>query len=135
MKSLGSLLFSILLSIFGMGLGIPELKANPTCTDSIMELFKHVSPSVVFITASSIDPFRVTNRVRSVIGSGFIIDKDGLILTNSHVVFGRHVIIVTLDDGNKAMAKLLGSDPILDLAVLRIPVPPEGLPKAILGDS
>jgi serine protease Do len=135
MKSLGSLLFSILLSIFGMGLGIPELKANPTCTDSITELFKRVSPSVVFITASSIDPFRVANRVRSVIGSGFIFDKDGLILTNSHVVFGRHVIIVTLDDGNKAVAKLLGLDPILDLAVLRIPVPPEGLPKAILGDS
>jgi serine protease Do len=135
MKSLGSLLFSILLSIFGMGLGIPELKANPACTESITELFKRVSPSVVFITASSIDPFKVTNRVRSVIGSGFMIDKDGLILTNSHVVFGRHIIIVTLDDGNKAIAKLLGADPILDLAVLRIPVPPEGLPNAILGDS
>ncbi len=57
------------------------------------------------------------------------------ILMNSHVVFGRQAIIVTLDDGQKANAKLLGADPILDLAVLRIPVPPEGYPKATLGDS
>ena len=135
MKTLGSLLFSIPLSIFGMGLGIPEIKANATCSESITEVFKQASPSVVFITAASIDPFKVTNRVRAVIGSGFIIDKDGLILTNSHVVFGRHVIIVTLDNGNKTIAKLLGADPILDLAVLRIPVPSEGIPYATLGDS
>jgi S1-C subfamily serine protease len=42
---------------------------------------------------------------------------------------------VTLDDGKQAEAKLLGADPILDLAVLRIPVPPEGRAKATLGDS
>jgi S1-C subfamily serine protease len=135
MKSLGSLLFSILLCIVGIGLGIPESKANPNCTDSTSELFNRVSPSVVFISAVSIDPFKVINRVKSVIGSGFIISKDGLILTNSHVVFGRHVIIVTLDDGNKVVAKLLGADPILDLAVLQIPSPPEGLPDVTLGDS
>ena len=135
MKSLGRLLFSILLCIVGIGLGIPESKANPNCTDSTSELFNRVSPSVVFISAVSIDPFKVVNRVKSVIGSGFIISKDGLILTNSHVVFGRHVIIVTLDDGNKVVAKLLGADPILDLAVLQIPSPPEGLPDVTLGDS
>jgi serine protease Do len=135
MKSFRIGLFSFLFCIVGIGLGISELKASPNCTDSISELFKRVSPSVVFISAVSIDPFKVINRVKTVIGSGFIINKDGLILTNSHVVFGRHVIIVTLDDGTKTVAKLLGADPVLDLAVLQIPTPLEGHPSATLGDS
>jgi serine protease Do len=132
--------FSILLSLFlfcivSTGLEIPEVNADPKCPESIAELFKQVSPSVVFISAVSIDPFRVVNRVRTVIGSGFLFSKEGLILTNAHVVFGRHVIIVTLDDGNKTVAKLLGADPIFDLAVLQIPIPPAGHPAANLGDS
>jgi serine protease Do len=68
-------------------------------------------------------------------GSGFIISGDGLVLTNSHVVFGRQAITVTLDDGRTVEADLLGADPILDLAVLRIPSPPKGLPMAVLGNS
>ena len=135
MKSLGSLICLTFLCIFNIGLGIPEVNADPKCTESIAELFKRVSPSVVFISAVSIDPFRVVNRVRTVIGSGFLFSKEGLILTNAHVVFGRPVIIVTLDDGNKAVAKLLGADPIFDLAVLQIPIPPAGHPAANLGDS
>ena len=132
--------FLILLSLFlfcivNIGLGTAEVKADPRCTESIAELFKRISPSVVFISAVSIDPFKVVNRVKTVIGSGLIIGKDGLVLTNSHVVFGRNVIIVTLDDGSKAVAKFLGADPIFDLAVLQIPTPPEGHPAANLGDS
>ena len=132
--------FLILLSLFlfcivDIGLGTAEVNADPKCTESTAELFKRVSPSVVFISGVSIDPFKVVNRVKTVIGSGFIIDKGGLVLTNSHVVFGRHVIIVTLDDGSKAVAKFLGADPIFDLAVLQIPTPPEGHPAANLGDS
>jgi len=129
------LLVSILILVAITTTGIPQLIASPNCTEQIPELFQRVSPSVVLITAVAIDPFKVTNRVSSVIGSGFIISDDGLVLTNSHVVFGRQAITVTLDSGQKTEAKLLGADPILDLAVLRIPVPPEGHPKATLGDS
>ena len=114
---------------------MPQAMAISDCTEPIPDLFERVSPSVVFISAVTIDPYKITNRVSSVIGSGFMISDDGLILTNSHVVFGRQVISVTLDDGRRAQAKLLGADPILDLAVLRIPAPPEGHPKATLGDS
>ncbi len=135
MKSFRILLFLFFFCIVVIGMGIPELKASPNCTESIAELFKRVSPSVVFISAVSIDPFKVINRVKTVIGSGFLISKDGLVLTNSHVVFGRNIIFVTLDDGNKAVAKVLGADPIFDLAVLQIPTPPEGHPAANLGDS
>ncbi len=125
----------LLLCFFCIGLGIPELKADTVLTDSISDVFKEVSPSVVFIAATSIDPFKIINRVKTGIGSGFIISKDGLILTNSHVVFGSQHIVVTLDNGTKAIGKLIGADPILDLAVLKIPPPPEGLPVISLGDS
>lgn len=115
--------------------GIRDAAARSDCTEPIPELFRRVSPSVVFISAVAIDPFRLTDRVTTSIGSGFIISKDGLVLTNSHVVFGRRAIAVTLDDGRTQKAELLGADPILDLAALRIPVPPDGLPIATLGDS
>lgn len=114
---------------------IPKAMAGSDCTEPIPELFKRVSPSVVLITALTIDRFKVSDRVNRVIGSGFIISDDGLVLTNSHVVFGRQAITVTLDDGSKARAKLLGADPILDLAVIQIPASPKGHPKVSLGDS
>jgi serine protease Do len=128
-------LFLILILIFFIMTRIPQGKAASECAESIPDLYERVSPSVVFISAVTIDPYKITDRVSTVIGSGFVISNDGLVLTNSHVVFGRQVITVTLDDGRRARAKLLGADPILDLAVLRIPAPPEGHPKAALGDS
>jgi len=105
------------------------------CNKPFPELFTQVSPAVVFISAISIDPFKINNRVNTVVGSGFIFDDDGLILTNSHVVFGRQAIFVTLDDGTKYPATLLGADPISDLAIVKIPKAAKELPKAILGDS
>ncbi|MDH4267255.1 MAG: trypsin-like peptidase domain-containing protein [Deltaproteobacteria bacterium] len=105
------------------------------CNKPLPELFKQVSPAVVFISAISIDPFKLNNRVNTAIGSGFIFSDEGLILTNSHVVFGRQAIFVTLDDGRKYPVILLGADPIYDLAVLKIPNAPKDLHKTALGDS
>ena len=113
----------------------PIALSGPKAAMPIPELFKMASPSVVFISTVTIDPFRVTNRVGSSIGSGFIINHDGLVLTNSHVVFGSRAISVTLDNGETAPAQLLGADPILDIAVLRTPSLPKGYPIATLGDS
>jgi S1-C subfamily serine protease len=109
--------------------------ANLDCNEPVPTLFKRVSPSVVFISAVSFDPFKPRDRMTTSIGSGFIIGKDGLILTNSHLVFGRQTISVTLDDGQMVQAELVGVDPILDLALLRIPVSAKGLSLATLGDS
>ncbi len=105
------------------------------CNKPLPELFKQVSPAVVFISAISIDPFKLNNRINIGIGSGIIFRDEGLILTNSHVVFGRQAIFVTLDDGRKFPLILLGADPISDLAILKIPDAPKDLPKAVLGDS
>jgi len=110
--------------------------AERHCDKPAPEIYDKVSPAVVFIYATSINPYQIANRVEHVVGSGFIFDSSGLILTNSHVAFGRQSIEVTLDDGTSVPAQLVGADPIFDLAVLRIAKPSQGdLPVASLGDS
>lgn len=143
----GALAF-IILCAAGMGLSVPisdaqekpsNLHALPLISDrqkegdplaetppeSIPDLFDRVSPAVVFVGATSINPYQLFDRVTQVVGSGVIIDPSGLILTNSHVVYGRRSISVTLDDGTSLPAKLVGADPIFDLAVIRIPPRPK----------
>ena len=72
------------------------------CEGSLADLFDRVSPAVVSIGATSINPYRLSERVSHVVGSGVVVDADGLILTNSHVAYGRQSITVTLDDGRPA---------------------------------
>jgi S1-C subfamily serine protease len=112
-----------------------DATAKAGCDTSLPTLYQQVSPSVVFISAVSIASMHPGERLGTVVGSGVLMDSEGLILTNSHVVFGHRAISVTLDNGYTTPAKLLGADPILDVAVLRIPAPDTGLPKATLGDS
>jgi len=70
------------------------------------------------------------------LGSGFIIDASGLILTNEHVVRGADEVVVTLSDGTDLPAEIVGADEATDLALLRVR-PPSGrrLPVAPLGTS
>lgn len=111
-------------------------QSSAGCPSSAPELFNRVSPAVVSISAASIDPYDPEHRLDRVGGSGVIIDPAGLILTNSHVVFARQVIAVTLDEGTTLPAKMVGADPLFDIAILRIPVPTKGtLPSVPLGDS
>ena len=70
--------------------------------------------------------------VRS-LGSGFIVNADGYVVTNNHVVDGATEIKVTLADGRELAAKVLGRDPKTDLALLKIDA--TGLPLIALGDS
>ncbi|MGB9712860.1 MAG: DegQ family serine endoprotease [Dissulfurimicrobium sp.] len=67
------------------------------------------------------------------LGSGFIISQDGYILTNNHVVSGADVIKVKLYDGREFKAKVIGTDPQSDIAVIKIPA--TNLPVLKLGDS
>jgi S1-C subfamily serine protease len=66
-------------------------------------------------------------------GSGFVISPDGKIVTNEHVVAGANKITVTLNSGKTYPAKLLGTDMMKDIAVIKIDA--DGLPCATLGDS
>ncbi len=106
------------------------------CRDSIPDLYRRISPAVVSITVTSINPYNTFERMQRQTGSGVLIDPSGLILTNSHVVFGQTIITVTLDDGRTLPAQVVGADPLFDIAVLRLPKPgPAPLPTATLGDS
>jgi len=66
-------------------------------------------------------------------GSGFIVDADGIVLTNAHVVEGASEVGVTLPDGRSFTGKVLGADPLTDVAVVK--VVGSKLPVASLGDS
>jgi Do/DeqQ family serine protease len=70
---------------------------------------------------------------RQGLGSGVIIDSNGYILTNHHVIDGAEQIKVDLNDGRSLDARLVGADPPSDLAVLKVEA--SGLPVLVLGDS
>jgi Do/DeqQ family serine protease len=82
------------------------------------------------------DPFNGGTRTykRQSLGSGFIYQADGHILTNAHVVADADEITVRLVDGTEAKAQVIGEDSNVDLALLKISVD-KPLPAAVLGDS
>jgi S1-C subfamily serine protease len=102
---------------------------------SFADVFEVVSPSVVGITAITVDPYRLNNRVMPKVGSGFVVDPGNLVITNSHVVYGARQLFLQLQDGEQIGAELIGADPVLDLAVLKIEALSK-IPRPLkLGDS
>ncbi len=73
------------------------------------------------------------NQPQAGLGSGVIISPDGYILTNNHVVEGADEIDITLTDSRRARARVIGTDPETDLAILKVEL--DKLPVIVLGDS
>jgi S1-C subfamily serine protease len=102
----------------------------------ISELYASVSPSVVHVTSRVITmDFFWGPTPSEGTGSGFVIDKEGHVVTNNHVVEGAESIEVILSDETQVPAQIVGVDPPNDLAVLKIEVDPEKLMPIRLGDS
>ena len=132
---------------------IPAAKSLQDLSDAFAAVAEAVRPSVVFIKAShseksnpqaqrdpripqGMEPFFQPRRrpeFEQGSGTGFIVSQDGYILTNNHVVEGSDKVIVRLLDRREFTAKVVGSDPNTDVAVLKIDA--TGLAPAALGDS
>lgn len=103
---------------------------------STVEISKKVGPAVVGIISTVPGTMTIfgTTTTSEGSGSGIIISGDGYIVTNNHVISGASAIKVALNTGSEYEAKLIGTDPKTDLAVIKIQ-PEETLTVAELGDS
>jgi putative serine protease PepD len=128
---------------FSIGVPILFLCLLSTQTFAVTEdeknnisVYEKVADGVVNVTSTAVQMdffFNVFPTQGS--GSGSIIDTKGHILTNHHVVANAQTLEVTLADGSKWPAKLVGSDPDSDLAVIKIDAPRERLKVIPMGDS
>ena len=130
---------------------------SKTVPSSFADLAEKLMPSVVNIsstqtikTTSNPFPFqfppgspfedmfkefnRPTERKATALGSGFIIDKKGIVVTNNHVIEGAEDIIVSVNGSTEYKAKVIGKDPYMDLAVLQIESEEKFVPVSF-GDS
>ncbi len=101
-----------------------------------VSLYRRLNAGVVNITNRAVAYDFFSNPVPSASsGSGFILSAKGHILTNHHVVQGAQRLEVSLADGSKWVAQLVGADPVTDLAVVQIKAPSDTLTVLSLGDS
>lgn len=107
------------------------------------EIYERTAPGVVQVTTKSItqtqaDPFfpgDSQNQEQEALGSGFVIDKQGHIVTNYHVVEGASSIEILFSNKVTAKATVVGTDQSTDLAVLKVSVSPSALTPLSFGDS
>jgi putative serine protease PepD len=119
--------------------------AQPTSTSSRMsinEIYRRAAPGVVQITSTinptAGDPFfgdQFSSPSQQALGSGFVVDKAGHIVTNYHVVEGADDIKVSFSNRDTVEASVVGTDPSTDLAVLKVDVSPSALTPLPLGNS
>jgi len=100
-----------------------------------IEVYKTISPGVAFINTTSVVPSFWGESESRGSGSGSVIDANGHILTNHHVVERTSKLTVSFGGEKTYTATVVGSDPDTDLAVIKIDNPPPGLTVVPLGDS
>ncbi len=111
---------------------------------TIGQIYRDVAPGVVQITATSevvtpadpfFNPFGPTVQTQKALGSGFVIDKAGHIVTNYHVIAGAKSAQVSFSNNESFKAQIVGYDATTDLAVLRVNASSRALTPLTLGDS
>ena len=111
---------------------------------TIGQIYRDVAPGVVQITATSkvvtpadpfFNPFGPTVQTQKALGSGFVIDKAGHVVTNYHVIEGATSVQVSFSNNESYKAQIVGSDATTDLAVLRVNAGARALTPLTLGDS
>src|SRR5881398_3790718 len=127
---------------------IPAAKPAADIGNAFVAVAEHVKPAVVFVKSQHVErsqsqrlppgfedffPQRRRPQVEQGSGSGFIVSPDGYILTNNHVVAGADRVTVKLYDKREFTAKVAGTDPNTDVAVIKIDA--HGLPTVAFGNS
>jgi S1-C subfamily serine protease len=110
---------------------------------SIGEIYSRAAPGVVQVTTTSkvegaVDPFfgfEVPDETRTALGSGFVIDKAGFIVTNFHVIEGADSVEVSFSNNDSMKARIIGRDPSTDLALLKVEANARALRPLPLGNS
>jgi len=121
-------------SAAGSSTGIP---ADSDDAMSVQDIYRHAGPGVLQVTSTSVDssdPF-FGPQARVSLGSGFVIDKDGYIVTNYHVIESARQIEVNFSGDDRVQATIVGVDPSTDLALLKINAQARALTPLPLGDS
>jgi S1-C subfamily serine protease len=112
---------------------------------TINEIYRRDAPGVVRITSTSVvaipqdpffgNPFAPQTEKQQALGSGFVVDKAGHIVTNYHVVQGAKSVRVSFSNGTDLNAKIVGSDPSTDIAVLQVDAHSRALTPLVWGSS
>jgi S1-C subfamily serine protease len=106
---------------------------------SVKEIYERSAPGVVQVTTQigggESDGFGFATPGQQALGSGFVVDEEGHIVTNYHVIEGANAISVSFSNRDTLDASLVGSDPSTDLAVLKVEAGPEALTTLPVGDS
>jgi len=100
-----------------------------------VRVYKKMANATVLIASTYVSAHHITQASGKGLGSGVLIDEQGSIVTNAHVVEGAAKIMVTLHDGTRLPAELIGSDPQSDVALLHVTLPHGQYAPAQLGDS
>jgi S1-C subfamily serine protease len=112
-------------------------EASDSGAKSVQQIYEEAGPGVVQVTTSGVDAggsFFVPQPTSS-LGSGFVVDRDGYIVTNYHVIENAQEIEVNFSGDDRVPATIVGSDPSTDLAVLKIDAQSRALTPLPLGNS
>tara|TARA_B000000441_G_C21682118_1_gene314147 strand:+ start:326 stop:1024 length:699 start_codon:yes stop_codon:yes gene_type:complete len=155
----------VIILIFVFSFGLSQKTSSQTIPGSFADLAEKLMPSVVNISTTQTvvtksnpfpgfefppgSPFEdmfkdfgtPQERQSSALGSGFIIDEDGIVITNNHVIQGADDIIVRVNGDKEFKAQVIGADPLSDIAVLKLDTKEKFIPvkfadsdKARIGD-
>ena len=123
----------------------PALGSIADMEQTLEQIYAQVNPSVVLIqvvegqsSSTQVNPFfgnQTPSQPQQALGSGFVWDKSGNIVTNNHVVAGATTIHVTFYDGTTVPATVVGTDPDSDLAVVKVNMTADQLQPVTMGDS
>ncbi|MBW4654821.1 MAG: trypsin-like peptidase domain-containing protein [Kaiparowitsia implicata GSE-PSE-MK54-09C] len=114
-----------------VGPAVVRINASRTVSSQTPEIFN--DPFFRRFFGDNVPAPGPSSRVERGVGSGFIIDAEGLVVTNAHVVNGADRVTVTLRDGRAFEGQVLGEDQFTDVAVVKIEA--DALPSVTLGDS